>query len=723
MNKSGQLRTFEYDGHGRLWRQTTPEQGSTTFTYYLDDTLQSMTDARGAKTQYSYNPRHLLTAQTYDLSNVIAGQNVQATSNATFGYDGAGNRTSMNDGLGSMSYGYDQLSRLTSETRTFPGVGTFTLSYGYNLGGELTSITNPWNVSVGYTYDAVGRPTSISGANYAGVSSYVNSISYRAFGIKQMAYGNGRTTSIGYDSRLRMTDWTTPGVMRRQYSYLWENTGRVDFVRDLDDQRLDRWFAYDHVGRLAISRSGSEARIAIGEQVPLAYDGPYSQAYGYDVWGNRTHMEGWGGVGRMEDHTYTNNRRNGMQYDAAGNLVDGNWYTFSYDAAGRQTRSACPGYVLDMAYDGNGLRAKKTDNGDTIYYLRSTVLGQQVVVEIYGGGPSYQGSNWWLRGYVYLEQQLIAVQAGGVFWAHQEPVTKSQRLTDIYGNITSTVELDPFGADTARSQNELQQPHRFTTYERDVDGEDDAMFRHYNRWWGTFNQPDPYDGSYDLGDPQSLNRYSYTQNDPVNYADPTGLMWIICQFFTGEWGISGGYCVVNTPDWPGFNPDRPHGGGPQTPTPTPTPTPQAQKPIYCQPDVIKAMERAWQATANGTKGTEAGFVTNGSPSNYSIVDTKSGNFQGYQKMSINLPGNPAGATFALFHVHSNDAGPNPSTPKNNRLGNNLGDTGVADKYNIPFYVISSRGLTVYDPAKKNDPNKGITTLRQNLDWTKVKGCK
>jgi YD repeat-containing protein len=213
MNKSGQLRTFEYDGHGRLWRQTTPEQGSMTFTYYLDDTLQSMTDARGAKTQYSYNPRHLLTAQTYDLSNVIAGQNVQPTSNATFGYDGAGNRTSMTDGLGSMSYGYDQLSRLTSETRTFTGVGSFTLSYGYNLGGELTSITNPWNVQVGYSYDAVGRPTSISGANYAGVSSYVNSISYRAFGIKQMAYGNGRTTSIGYDSRLRMTDWTTPGVM------------------------------------------------------------------------------------------------------------------------------------------------------------------------------------------------------------------------------------------------------------------------------------------------------------------------------------------------------------------------------------------------------------------------------------------------------------------------------------------------------------------------------
>ena len=47
--------------------------------------------------------------------------------------------------------------------------------------------------------------------------------------------------------------------------------------------------------------------------------------------------------------------------------------------------------------------------------------------------------------------------------------------------------------------------------------------RRYNRWWSRFDQPDPYDGSYDLADPQSLNRYSYTRNDPVNFTDPSGL--------------------------------------------------------------------------------------------------------------------------------------------------------------------------------------------------------
>ena len=50
------------------------------------------------------------------------------------------------------------------------------------------------------------------------------------------------------------------------------------------------------------------------------------------------------------------------------------------------------------------------------------------------------------------------------------------------------------------------------------------MHRRYNRWWSRFEQPDPYDGSYDIADPQSFNRIAYVQNDPVNFVDPTGLV-------------------------------------------------------------------------------------------------------------------------------------------------------------------------------------------------------
>jgi RHS repeat-associated protein len=96
-------------------------------------------------------------------------------------------------------------------------------------------------------------------------------------------------------------------------------------------------------------------------------------------------------------------------------------------------------------------------------------------------------------------------------------------VTSTHGVLQSSTELDPYGAEVgAFESNSAFQPRKFTSYERDANGTDEAMLRRYNRWHSRFDQPDPYDGSYNLTDPQSFNRYSYTQSDPVNFIDPTG---------------------------------------------------------------------------------------------------------------------------------------------------------------------------------------------------------
>ena len=175
------------------------------------------------------------------------------------------------------------------------------------------------------------------------------------------------------------------------------------------------------------------------------------------------------------------------------------------------------GYSLLQSYDGNGLRVKKNDNGTVTYYLRSSVLGGQVVTEI-GGTGALQ------RSYVYLGGKVVALkQSNSYYWIHEDPVTKSKRVVDRYGAVVSTVEMDPWGADTSRSSNAAFQPRKFTSYDRDANGTDEAMFRRYNRWQSRFDQPDPYEGSYSLTNPQSFNRYAYVQNDPVNFVDPSGL--------------------------------------------------------------------------------------------------------------------------------------------------------------------------------------------------------
>ena len=134
-------------------------------------------------------------------------------------------------------------------------------------------------------------------------------------------------------------------------------------------------------------------------------------------------------------------------------------------------------------------------------------------------------------------------------------------------------------------------------------------------------------------------------------------------------------------------------------------------PIYCQPDVIKAMGTIWMMTGNGSTPMEATFILNGTPEAYTIEIEKSHNEAGSQSI-YTLP-----ATFAVMHVHPNRAGAYPSTPKNSYTGGQ-GDTGMADKLGVDVYVVSSRGLTVYYPA-----SKATKMLRQNFDWTSMKGCK
>jgi hypothetical protein len=200
-----------------------------------------------------------------------------------------------------------------------------------------------------------------------------------------------------------------------------------------------------------------------------------------------THREGWGGWNASYDATYTNNKRDGIAYDAAGNHVnDGGWY-FQYDVAGRQTQASAGSYVLQQSYDGDGRRVKKTDDGQPTYYLRSSVLGGQVIAEINGNGT-------WQRGYVYLGGQMLATQQyGTINYVHQDPVTKSQRMTNTSGTETGArVELDPFGGDTSASANGNSQPYKYTSYERDGNGSDYAMARSRNTWFSRFYQPDPY---------------------------------------------------------------------------------------------------------------------------------------------------------------------------------------------------------------------------------------
>jgi len=568
--QSGQIRKWEFDGFGRISAEITPEQGRTQYEYYPDSSLRMIRDARGAARNFAYDSRGNLREVSFS-----APADVVPTDALTYGYDSEDRVKWMQDGSGRTDYEYDPQGHLRNETKRFKELPklAYTLLYEYSPTGGIKSVNTSWGEKISYQYDHHGRLESV----FEGNTSLISENQYRAWGgIKAARYGNGRSLAVQYDERLRIINRDVKGVQGSEYSYdaSNENTRRVTGVRDLYDSALDRSYKYDQVGRLQSSQIGRSTSQTAGNSVTSSI--VQEQEYRYDVWGNL--------VERISDGeqsfkaTYRNNQierdllaGNENKHDRAGNLTNDGLQQFAYDAAGQQRTAKGRSLTLTQDYDGNGLRVKKIEGNKATYYLRSSAFGNQVLADVNSQG-------FVVTSYVYSGANLLAINAqSGLAWVHNDPVTKSTRLTDSKGRVISGIELDPWGNEIAGTLESAQGPktsRRFTTYERDANGSDDAMHRRYNSSRGRFEQPDPYRGSFKPADPQSLNRYAYTKNDPVNHTDPSGLMPIEC----GAWGFDdgnpAGWFCINYDPWGGYNPDPP-----------PPPDPGAERPDL--PDYAK----------------------------------------------------------------------------------------------------------------------------------------
>jgi YD repeat-containing protein len=417
--------TMTYDGYGRLKTRHMPQENAgtgTTWSYNLDDSVNTITDARGAVTTFGYagTNRGLVKTITHTLSG-------SPQINISYNYDAVGNRTSMNDAAGTVSYGYDQLSRLTSETRTLSGVGSFALSYSYNLAGQLTSL-NSFGQAISYTRDTTGRLTAVSGSPFGGVTQYINNIKYRAWGARrELTYGNNHTATTQFNSRQLPTSYSLSNVMTRTYSYFAD--GRLSTSSLTEDSSFDRAYEYDHAGRLKSDTTPTN----------------FAQELTYDAWGNVTQSIGWHWSQFISAAgTYVNNRNTAWQYNAAGQVTSNGDNAFAYDAAGQISKFWKQGLVppgSTMLYDGDGQLLRGANSN--IYNLRSTVLGGRVVAEVLNTGQR-------ARGFVYAEgEEMLALQYDGtnhVVWEHHDAAEQSVRQAENSGVVVDEREETVSGA-------------------------------------------------------------------------------------------------------------------------------------------------------------------------------------------------------------------------------------------------------------------------------------
>ncbi|MFN0110981.1 MAG: RHS repeat domain-containing protein, partial [Blastocatellia bacterium] len=235
----------------------------------------------------------------------------------------------------------------------------------------------------------------------------------------------------------------------------------------------------------------------------------------------------------------SDSQNNSYTYDAAGNQTAGAGQSYSYDGANRLKTAS--GGTSSYGYDGDGKRVKKTESGTTVYYVGSTVLGQ-TAMEVTSASVQ--------RAYVYNGNKVVAMQAtdGQFYWLHTNHLGNSRAMTNSNGNLTYKGQFDPYGAaltEWSSSGNINLNSKKFTGYERDNSGLDYANARMYNSGRGRFMTPDPIGlKGANLEKPETFNRYSYGENDPINAIDPTGndsisaIAWYIYNSLTIRDGVT-----------------------------------------------------------------------------------------------------------------------------------------------------------------------------------------
>ena len=534
----GQPRSSVYDSLGRLTASTTPESGTAHF-YYT--TVGGSTCAADASAVcYKTDARNVTSTYTYDgLNRVTLVTYSDTTPQVAYVYDAGGaganalgRLTSVTVGSGSPaeSYTYDPLGRITQAKETVGGTD-YPVGYGYNNDNSLASVTYPSGRTVTQSYDTIGRLATIA----SGGTNFLSGLSYNAAGqATGFSYGNQVQAAFTYNDHLQLATLrysmaSKPDLLNLAYDYttgVSGNNGQIQKIHSYtapgtEDLTKSENFTYDPWSRLSTAST-----------TDTSVDPTFALSWNYDRFGNMLNQNMTRGhctpplcpyQPQLTVDPNTNRiSTSGYAYDAAGNMTNDLLNTYAYDAENRITQVGA-GAAL-YTYLG-ALRVQKTVGGTTTVYVYS---GTKPIAE-YAAGAQVTQPN---KEYIYAGTNLVAaVSSTGTVYSHADHLS-IRAQTDATGQLVRSVGHFPFGESwyVNLSNGGQSDKWQFTTYERDSESQlDYANFRYYSSRLGRFMQADLLSGS--TVNQESLSRYSYVGNDPVNAVDPLGLdLGLICHF-------------------------------------------------------------------------------------------------------------------------------------------------------------------------------------------------
>ncbi len=331
---NGNTTRFYYDYCGRLSKVSFPNNNEVNYWY----------DTNGNKTQESYDKDgKKKIVYKYDVNDRQTEKDLDQENHSyaySYSYDVAGNLTNqkmtgrgfnspaviISSNVADISYAYNGIGLLTNQTDTNSGKS---VSYVYDLMGRMTSetaiLSNESYVKV-YTYDGLGRNTSLSvgygSGNITASTLFSSNTYFTNHGMEKIDRYTNRSTNYS-DFRNNVTNLiysvfnpASNGMVIYSHSYNYDNLGNK--INEIYPDGTKQDWEYKYGNRLY--RESARYRIPGGS--------PAYKTYSYDLAGHITNMKDfetnnwiktYNSMGFVSGETDPAGRSASYEYDIFGN--------------------------------------------------------------------------------------------------------------------------------------------------------------------------------------------------------------------------------------------------------------------------------------------------------------------------------------------------------------------------------------------------------------------